>query len=327
LRVRAADSQRAGSSSLPPPISDVSKKEEKKQQLAEPEDGSSGVDAATRLRGEEERTPCTFEDELAYVHAVALVPFADSTSADPYLLEESGLEDERHVMVIDIAGLRFYLSLIHADAPSVSKSGLLLLAKQDALRMRYDHERVLNNLRLRGLLLPAEFGTVVRGRDELLHRVDVRHSALLELVVHLSAVERWELSASVLDAKLIRVIGGGGRGSREPAHQSGRSRGTRGGKRLDVQTLERLLNREKKLAQSILESVAAAADRHTVEFQIGLGGGMSDDWKPILRAGFTVSATNLPRFHQAIVEAQNLHPLEQPMLHLTGTNESFSLSM
>jgi hypothetical protein len=27
------------------------------------------------------------------------------------------------------------------------------------------------------------------------------------------------------------------------------------------------------------------------------------------------------------VEVQNLHPLEEPMLHLSGTTESFSLSM
>jgi len=313
--LRTDDSLRTGGVSATP------------QKLPEPVGHPPGVDSGIRRRGEEKRTPCTFEDELAYVHAVALIPFADSASADPFLLDESGLEDERHVMVVDIAGLRFYLSLIHADAPSVSKSGLLLLAKQDALRLRYDHERVLNNLRLRGSLLPAEFGTVVRGRDELLQRVEVRHSALLELVVQLSSVERWELTASVLDAKLARTMSGGGIASRGPAREGGRSRGARGGKRLDVQTLERMLNREKKLAQSILESVAAATDRHTVEFQIGLGGGMSDDWKPILRAGFTVSPANMPRFHQAIVEAQNLHPLEEPMLHLTGTTESFSLSM
>jgi two-component sensor histidine kinase len=299
------------------------------QQLPGPTPDNAEADAGKWRGGEEEeRTPCTFEDELGYVHAVALIPLAESSSAEPFLLDESGLEDERRVMVVDLAGLRFYLSLIRTDAPSVSKSGLLLLAKQDALRLRYDHERVLNNLRLRGSLLPAEFGTVVRGRDELLRRVEFRLSALLELVVQLSAVERWQLAASVLDAKLVRTMSGGGGGaSRGSSHEGGRSRGTRGGKRVDVQTLERLLNREKKLARSILDVVAEASDRHTVEFQIGLGGGMSDDWKPILRAGFTVFPSHLPRFYQAIVEAQNFHPLEEPMLHLTGTTESFSLSM
>jgi hypothetical protein len=275
----------------------------------------------------EERTPCIFEEELAYVHAVALIPFTESPSVDPFLLDESGLEDERQVMVVDLAGLRFYLSLIRADSPSVSKSGLLLLSKKDTLRMRYDHERVLNNLRLRGSLLPAEFGTVVHGRDGLLRRAESRHSALLELVVQLSSIERWELTASVLDAKLARTLTGGAVTSRGSGREAGRFRGSRGGKGLDVKTLERLLNREKKLAQSILESIAAAADQYTVEFQISLGGGMSDDWKPILRAGFTVSPANMPRFHQAIVEVQNLHPLEEPMLHLAGTTESFSLSV
>jgi len=297
------------------------------QKRPEPTEDSPSVNTGTWRRGEERRTTCTFEDELGYVHAVSLIPFADALSAEPFLLDESGLEDEHHVMVVDLTGLRFYLSLIRTDAPSVSKSGLLLLAKQEALRLRYDHERVVNNLRMRGSLLPAEFGTVVRGRDELLRRVEFRHSALLELVVQLSAVERWQLTASVLDAKLVRRMSGEGGASRGSSREGGRSRGTRVGKRLDVQTLERLLNREKKLAQSILESLAEASDRHTVEFQIGLGGGMSDDWKPILRAGFTVSPAHLPRFHQAIVEAQNLHPLEEPMLHLTGTTESFSLSM
>jgi hypothetical protein len=285
------------------------------------------VDAEIRRRGEQPRLPCTFEEELAYVHAVALIPFTESPSADPFLLDESGLQDERHVMVVDLAGLRFYLSIIHADAPSVSKSGLLLLSKQDALRLRYDHERVLNNLRLRGSLLPAEFGTVVHGRDELLRRAELRHSSLLELVVQLSSIERWELTVSVLDAKLARTLTVGAGTSRGSGREAGRSRGTRGGKHLDIKTLERLLNREKKLAQSILESIAAAAERHTVEFQINLGGGMSDDWKPILRAGFTLLPANMPRFHQAIVEAQHLHPLEEPMLHLAGTTESFSLSM
>ena len=47
----------------------------------------------------------------------------------------------------------------------MSRKGLLL-GKQESLQLRGQHESILNELRAHGLVLPLEFGTVARGKDE-----------------------------------------------------------------------------------------------------------------------------------------------------------------
>jgi len=272
-------------------------------------------------------TPFPFEDERAYVIAASLIPLNDSPSSHPFRIGGDGLDEGTELFAVDHAGMRFYLSLLNNQDASVSKTGILLLNKQDTLFHRGNHERLVNMLRVRGMILPAESGTVVKGNDDLVRRIDFRLHALLEILLGLSTTTTWHLHVSILDSRIQHTL------PPEPAQsRSGRPeregvRGAGGHKRTDTKSLDRLLTREKKLAETILQSVATAAERHDVDYMIGLAAGSSDSWKIILKATFQVPQARYTHFMETVVACQEMHALIGPMFVLAGGAESFSMSM
>jgi hypothetical protein len=272
-------------------------------------------------------TPFPFDEERAYVLAASLIPLNDSPSSTPFQIGGPGFDAGTELFGLDHAGMRFYLSLLANQDSSVSKTGMLLLNKQDTLRHRGLHERLINALRLRGAILPAESGTVVRGKDDLIRRVDFRLHALLEILLGLSAITTWRVHVSVLDSRVQQTLPAEAAPARSGRQESERGRSTSPQKRTDIKTLDRLLTREKKLAETILQSISNAADHHEVEYMIGLAGGSSDGWKVILKAHFQVPQGRYPHFARAVVDCQDLHAMVEPMFVLSGGTESFSLSM
>ncbi len=259
--------------------------------------------------------------------AASLIPLHESPYSTPIALGGSGFDEGTQLFAIDHAGMRFYMSALKNQDSSVSKAGMLLLNKQDALRHRGRHERMINTLRLRSLILPAESGTIVRGKDDLVRRIDFRLNALLEILLGLTRNTTWRMQVGVLDSRIQHVYPSDTAPVRPDRQNAERGRGSTGQKRTDTKTLDRLLTREKKLAETILHSISTAAESHEVEYLIGLAGGSSDSWKVILKAVFHVPLARYPHFMKAVVECQELHAMVEPMLQLAGGTESFSLSM
>jgi hypothetical protein len=231
------------------------------------------------------------------------------------------------MFAFDHAGMRFYMSELNPDVFSVSKNGMLLLNKTDSIRMRCLHEQIVNRLRLNGLMLPAEFGTAVLGREDLLRRVEFRLHALLELALNLGKTTTWRCTVSVLDERVQQRMGAEPAAQRTGGHDSERDRHAAPAKRTDVKALERLLTREKRIAESMLDTLASVAETHRIEYIVNLGSGRSEDWKSILTAAFTFPPARQLRFFQAVVELESDHVMVEPMVRVTGTTECFSLLM
>ncbi len=301
--------------------------------------GPAPVVEKIRLSGGEEPQPDSvpltqrhresfdFEEQQAYLHGVSLIPLQDSPSPKPFLIGEQGLDPRSSMFAVDHAGMRFYLSELSQDSFSVSKNGLLLLNKADSIRLRGGHERILNRLRIHTMLLPAEFGTAVLGMDDLERRVEFRLHALLEFVLDLGKTTMWRVTASVMDDNVKRFLGDDPAPQRASRREAEQGRHAAPGKRIDVKSLERLLTREKKIAESILDILAPMAESHRIEHLVNLGSGRSEDWKPILTAVFTCAPGQSRHFFRAVVEVETVHSVVEPMLRVTGTTESFSLLM
>lgn len=276
------------------------------------------------------REPFAFQDERAFVYAATLIPFNDRPSPEPFLLGGTGAGNGSPLFALDHAGMRFYLSILPDQSAGVSKGGMLLLGKQESLKHRAVHERIVNGLRLHSLILPAEAGTVVRGRDDLARRVDFRVRALFEILLGLSTLTTWRVTALVLDGHVQKMLPPETAAApvRSGRHDPERARsGGAAAKKTDIKTLERLLNREKKLAESILQKLVPAAGSHTVESMVGLASGTSEDWKPILRAAFEVTPARFPQFARTVVACEEAHAMFDPVLAVSGGPGSFSLSM
>jgi hypothetical protein len=208
---------------------------------------------------------------------------------------------------------------------NVSRTGMLLLNKQDSIRLRAVHESILNDLRVHGVLLPFDFGTVALGKDRLLDKIDENLSELQTALEVLQGTSVWTLSVFVLDARIAQFVGPEGmtvrrepeknRQSYHPPAQIGK---------IDIKVLERILGKEKKIAEAMHEEMRQAAERAEVNLMVGLGSGSSDDWKLILKASYEVLPSNVGKLNKTLTDLQYDHFLYEPMLHLAGNVDVFS---
>ena len=266
------------------------------------------------------------DDDIVYFHGVAQIPLAEKSSEVPFLLEERGIESKESVFALDRGGLRFYLSRITGRSMNVNKSGMLLLNKQESLHLRGTHYGILNNLRSYGVLLPFEFGSVAVGLNDLYAKIDGHAYELRDALEEILGTKWWEVSVNALDMKMAPIVApeGASTTARERGRRGGSERSVGTGSRIDIKTLERILNKQKLIAMEIHEDLEALAVRSDVDMMVSLSSGSSDDWKTILRASYEVSFPEIYRFNHALADLQYNHVKYQLMFVLKGDQEDYS---
>jgi hypothetical protein len=275
------------------------------------------------------RTATEFtDDDIVYVHGVTMVPDRDVPAEKPFMLEEKGIDGRSFAFAFDYEGMRFYLSKILPSIMNVSKTGVLLLGKQESLQVRSVHDSALNELRLHGILLPFEFGTLARGRDDLMAKADAARDRLIEAIEAMQATRWWVVRLFVLDARLAQIVG------KEEAAPARRGRVVERAsytkmpaqKKYDIKVLERILGKEKRIAESVHEELKNVAERSDIDIIVGLGSGSSEDWKLILEASYEVKESNQTKFFQAVTDLQYRHLVIDLMLSVAGDAEPFSFT-
>jgi len=250
----------------------------------------------------------------------------DGTS-EPFMLEENGIDQRNFAFALDVDDLRFYLSKFLPTHLSGAKNGVLLLSKQEGIQLQGEHQNVLNGLRVHNTLLPFEFGSIARSRTELMQVVRNNMTGLHEALESVHRTKWWTLNLHVLDSRIAQIFStsatapaGRPRERERPSHikQAPASR-------FDIKMLERILQKEKKIAESVHQTLEAIADRSDIDMMVGLTSGTSDDWKLILKASYEVPERRLQRFHRAIIDLQYDHMVFDLMLSLEGDREFYTL--
>jgi hypothetical protein len=272
------------------------------------------------------KIPYEFEDEdYVYLHGVTAIPLGEKAAPKPFMLEEKGIESGDFAFALDYGGMRFYLSKINAKTTNVNKNGVLLLNKQESIQFRGGHQSVLNDLRAHGIVLPFEFGMVALGKDDLLDKIDAHLHELRDALEELQATKWWNLGVYVLDARIAQFVGPEGLTARREDERHRRSFQTpaQGGK-IDIKVLERVLLKEKKIAEEVHEEVQKVAERSDVDHMVSLGSGTTDDWKMILKSSYEVRPANIVKFNRALNDIQYRHFIYEIMLVPSGDREHFS---
>jgi Gas vesicle synthesis protein GvpL/GvpF len=266
------------------------------------------------------------DQDVLYFHAASQIPLDEKPAQKPFVMEEKGIESKGCTFALDRGGIRFYLSRITGRSMNVSKTGVLLLSKQDSLRLRGTHYSILNDLRAHGVLLPFAFGTVAMGKDALYSKIDEALYDLRDALEEILSTKWWNLGVHVLDAKMAQSMASDSPG--ELSQRDRRMQGTRQpvAGRLDIKTLERLLGKQKKIAEGIHGDLKELAVRSDVDMMVGLNSGSSDDWKPILRASYEVPMSSVSQFNRAVIDMQYRHFQYDLMFVLNGDGEEFSFN-
>jgi len=274
------------------------------------------------------RQTCQFnDDDAVYMHAVSLLREDEEPILEPFLLEEKGIGVREFAFAVDHGGLRFYLSKINLTEMNVSKTGILLLGKQESLQMQGVHEGILNDLRAHGTLLPFEFGTVARYKGEFLKKIDHSLDEIKAAVLQLMGTKWWTLSLLVLDAKIAQLVGTV-RAQAErtlPSKRKSHSSAIQP-RSYDFKVLEKMLQKEKKIAESVHNQLASVTERSDIDMMIGLGSGSTEDWKPILKASYEVLPSRLQHFYRAVTDLQYQYMIFDLMLSLAGGYDFYSFT-
>jgi len=266
------------------------------------------------------------DDGSFYCHAAAGIPPDDQPSPRPFSLEEKGIDGQRLAFAWDSGNLRYYLSVMRDEQAALGRGGALLLAKQDGIRLRGTHESIVNDLRLHGIVLPFAFGTVVKGWDETQRKLNAIALKARQGLDKLSKTKRWTVVVSAQDNRFADLQQNP---TLEKRRELDRHRisysSVAGTKRIDVRELERVLNKQRRIAEGIHRELSTVSDRTEVQTIVSLQSGSSEGWKPILRALYDVSPTMVSRFYRMVTDVQYEHLLLELMIVLTGDVESISL--
>ena len=262
-----------------------------------------------------------------YIHGVAGVPHDDQPSAKPFLLEEKGIDGERLAFGWDLGTIRFYLSLMRDEIAALGRGGVLLLPKQDSVRLRGVHESIVNDLRLHGNVLPFSFGTVVKGWEEAQRKLSAAAPRARQALEKLEKTKRWTLTVSAQDNRFADLQQNPTLEKRRELdrHRSSFTAAAGMGRHLDVRELERVLNKQRRVAEGIHRELSEVADKTEVQSIVSLQSGSSEGWKQILRATYDISPTMVSRFHRMVTDIQYEHLLLELMIALTGEMPSISL--
>jgi len=266
------------------------------------------------------------ESDHVYLHAVCHIPEGEEPSPHPFMLEEKGIDQQTFAFAFDYHDLRLYMSTFLPAQMAISKTGVLLLGKQDGLQLRGVHQNILNELRIHGVILPFEFATIGLSRNELVHRLDHSWDSIEEAMDEIATTEWWTLDLQVLDARIAQLFA-------DKSASSGRSRERERvshgklptAKITDIKSLEKILQKEKKIAENVHKTLDNIADRSDVDKMIGLTSGSSEDWKLILKASYEVPPSRFDQFNRAVIELQYDHMLFDLMFQIEGKRESFAL--
>ncbi|MBM2840492.1 MAG: hypothetical protein HW412_1020 [Bacteroidetes bacterium] len=266
------------------------------------------------------------DDEYVYVHAVSKIPGGETPVPEPFMLEEKGIDGREFAFGHDYSGMRFYLSKVNPNELNISKAMVLLLNKQESIQLQGMHESTLNDLRAHGILLPMDFGTVVRGKDSFFNIVDKNLDDLEDALADIENTTKWTVTASVLDSTIAQIVGTevqtvGRDRSRDRASYTSSPQG----KKFDIKVLERILQREKKLAEGVHAELSAVAGRSNVEMMVGLGSGSSEDWKVILKGAYDVLKKDVMKFNRTVTDLQYHHLQYDLMLAVTGKPDCITL--
>jgi hypothetical protein len=273
-----------------------------------------------------QRIPVQFtNDDAVYLHAVTRIWQGDEPAQLPFALSYQGIDGRTPVFAVDHDGLRFYLSKIDTTSMNISRTGELLMGKQETIHLQGFHQVILNELRSHGTLLPFEFGQVAQGRREFEEKVGGFVEELRHDVESVFETKWWTLTLSVLDSQVADVFGGEPSPTwRSRAEKRGSYGSVAGQKRFDIKVLERILNSEKRIAESVHETLKPLVARSDIDMVVGFGSGSSEEWKPILKSSYEVAEHQVAGFYKAILDLQMEHKPVKLMLGLAGEPETFS---
>ncbi|MBI5020011.1 MAG: GvpL/GvpF family gas vesicle protein [Ignavibacteriales bacterium] len=236
-------------------------------------------------------------------------------------LELKGVDGTNNIILLDYGDVRFFIHQLQPSAYPKDNAGRLSLSTKSSVQLKYEYEKTLNILRSEEVLVAFPFWTVIQNKDTITKQIEDKYVDILRSLIDVHDAVDWDVEVFAFDQHLIELpmIAASGKdrtSTRESRHPVSKGR--------DVKMLEKLLFKEKSLAQEIHSQLLLHATKSKIDFMIRLDNAFMDDWKSILSSRYTVGKDKRKNFFKSIRSIQHEYEQFKLMLRVTSPNVRIS---
>lgn len=256
----------------------------------------------------EERTEVSIQEqqiapqfELRDDHRLYLYGIAAGDNETGRIVAYRVVDTEQSLLVCTHCGVKIVFAIVPHDRFPMTTTGTLLLGKEESFTLRSLHETTLNAIHVSERLVPFTCGTLVNGKHELLAFIERSSDEWKKRLRKELAHQRLRLRLYASDEAIGKTLGKQGKG------------------RMSVKLLEKILKRERTLAETVHSTMQAIADSSSIESVVGISGGFSNDWKMILESSYSVADERRGEFFSAVRRLEREHNHRQLMFEIGGS--------
>lgn len=243
-----------------------------------------------------------FPDEWLCLYGFTYAPNSEGKGFPSVELEVKGIGENGNIFGLDYGDVRLFMSKINIDKYVTLKTGTNILIPQEGMKLKLEYAHAINQIHTTEMLVPLDFWTLQQGREAIVRVIEDRYLDFLHSLIDVHDAIDWDVEVLVMDSEILKVVGTTSQERTVSAKLQPRQMKI---PRIDYKQQERVLFKEKEIAQKINLELTKIANKVKVDHIITLDSSFLDDWKPIFSGRFVIGKDKRKAFHQAILEKQN----------------------
>lgn len=243
-----------------------------------------------------------YPDDWLCLYGFTYAPNSEGKGFPSVELEVKGIGENGNIFGVDYGDVRFFMSKINIDKYVTIKTGSNILKPQEKIKLKLEYAYALNQMHTTEMLVTLEFWTLQQGREAVVRVVEDRYLDFLHSLIDVHDAIDWDVEVLVMDSEILKAVSASSQERTVSARLQPRESKVQ---RIDYKQQERVLFKEKEIAQKINLELTKIANKIKVDHIITLDSSFLEDWKPIFSARYIIGKDKRKAFHQAILEKQN----------------------
>lgn len=260
-------------------------------------------------------------DDWLYLYGFGYAPVSTGKGIPTQKLKLQGVDRTNPIFLLDYGDVRFYMNKLTTADYMLDRMQKPTLTSQKIAAYRYEHEKILNTLRSEDVIAPLPFWTVVQSREQVISRIEDQYVELLRALIDIHDSVDWDVEVYAFDQHLIQMPAIASAVKNRPLQRLAKHQVSRG---KDIKLLERLMMKEKTLAQDIHSQLLLHATKGKIDFMIRVDNAFMEDWKSILAVRYAVGKDKRKVFCQNIRDLQNEYEEYELMIRVTSPSVRFT---
>ena len=262
-------------------------------------------------------------DDWFYLYGFCYAPDSTGKGIPSKQLLMKGIDGKNNIFILDYGDVRLFLQRLITEIDAGYISSKPPVSAEDLFTFKLGHEKILNTLRADEWIVPLSFWTVIQGKEQIIKQVEDRYVEMLRTLIDIHDAVEWDVEVFAYDQYLIEHSSVATQAHDTIKERTARQPKLRG---KDIKVLERLMIREKNIAQEIHSQLLLHSSKTKIDFMVRLDNAYMDDWKSILSVRYTVGKDKRKNFCQTIRSLQNEYDEFKLMLKVSNPNTKFSFT-